>query len=33
LIDSIPEAEAAWLLADGTEYWTNGFAQLMNLLK
>lgn len=33
LIDSIPEAEAAWLLADGTEYWTAGFAQLMDLLK
>ncbi len=33
LIESIPEAEATWLLADGTEYCTNGFKELINLVK
>ena len=33
LIESIPEAEATWLLNDGTEYWTDGFEALMNLVK
>lgn len=33
LIESIPEAEATWLLNDGTEYWTEGFEALMNLVK
>lgn len=29
LIDSIPEAEGVWLLADGSEYWTDGFEKLV----
>lgn len=33
LIESIPGAEATWLFADGTEYWTDGFEELMNLVK
>jgi len=33
LIESIPEAEATWLLSDGTEYSTAGFVELMNLVK
>lgn len=33
LIESVPDAEATWLLADGTEYWTAGFEALMNLVK
>ncbi len=33
LIESIPEAEATWLLADGSEYCTDGFAKLMDLVK
>jgi len=33
LIESIPEAEATWLLADGTEYYTDGFEELMDLVK
>lgn len=33
LIESIPEAEATWLLADGTEYCTAGFQQQMDLIK
>lgn len=30
LVESIPEAEAAWLLADGSEYWTDGFQLLLD---
>lgn len=33
LIDSIPDAEATWLLADGSEFCTPGFEELMNLVK
>ena len=33
LIESVPDAEATWLLMDGTEYCTDGFAELMNLIK
>lgn len=33
LIESIPEAEATWLLADGSEYCTEGFQKLMDLVK
>ena len=33
LIDSIPQAEATWLLPDGTEYSTEGFKRLMDLVK
>ena len=33
LIESIPGAEATWLLADGAEYCTDGFEELMNLVK
>ena len=33
MIESIPEAEATWLLADGTEYYTDGFEELMDLVK
>lgn len=29
LIESIPEAEGVWLLTDGTEHWTDGFAKLV----
>lgn len=29
LIESVPDAEAVWLLADGTEYWTEGFEALL----
>jgi len=30
LVESIPEAEAAWLFADGSEYWTDGFQVLLD---
>ena len=33
LIEAVPEAEATWLLADGTEYCTEGFQKLMDLVK
>ena len=33
LIESIPEAEATWLLSDGSEYCTAGFQELMDLIK
>ncbi|MBR6571829.1 MAG: FAD:protein FMN transferase [Clostridia bacterium] len=33
LIESIPDAEATWLLTDGTAYWTDGFEKLMELVK
>ena len=33
LIESIPEAEATWLLADGTEHCTEGFQKLMEPVK
>ena len=33
LIESIPGAEAVWLLADGSEYWTDGFQDLMDAVK
>lgn len=33
MIEAIPEAEATWLLADGTEYCTDGFQKLMELVK
>lgn len=33
LIESIPDAEATWLLADGSEYWTDGFQTLLDLVK
>lgn len=33
LIEAIPEAEATWLLADGTEHCTEGFQKLMDLVK
>ena len=33
LIESVPEAEATWLLADGSEYCTDGFQKLMDLVK
>ncbi len=33
MIESIPEAEATWLLADGSEYCTDGFQKLMDLIK
>ena len=33
LIESIPEASAVWLFADGTELWTDGFQNLLNLVK
>lgn len=33
LIESIPEAEATWLLADGTEHRTEGFQKLMDLVE
>lgn len=33
LIESIPEAEAIWLLQDGTEYWTDGFQSLLDAVK
>lgn len=32
LIESIPEAAAVWLMADGTEYWTEGFQKLLDLV-
>jgi len=32
LIESIPDAEATWLLADGSAYWTDGFEALMELV-
>ena len=32
LIESIPDACAVWLFADGTEYWTDGFQALLNLV-
>lgn len=32
LIESIPEAEAVWLMADRTEYWTDGFQALLDLV-
>ena len=32
LIESIEGAEAVWLLADGTEYWTDGFQALLDLV-
>ncbi len=33
LIEAIPEAEATWLLNDGTEHSTDGFITLMELVK
>ena len=33
LIEAVPEAEATWLLADGSEYCTDGFQKLMDLVK
>ena len=33
LVESIPDAEATWLLGDGTEYCTDGFRDLMDLVK
>ena len=33
LIESIPDAEATWLLADGSEFSTEGFDELMDLVK
>lgn len=33
LIESVPEAEATWLLSDGSEYCTDGFQKLMDLVK
>jgi len=32
MIEAVPEAEATWLLADGTEYCTDGFQKLMDLV-
>ena len=33
MIEGIPEAEATWLFADGSEYSTDGFQKLMALVK
>lgn len=33
LVESIPGAEAVWLLADGTEYWTDGFQAMLDAVK
>ena len=33
LIESVPEAEASWLFADGSEAFTDGFLDLMELVK
>ena len=33
LIESIPEAEAVWLMADGSEYWTEGFQKALDMVK
>lgn len=33
LIESIPEAEAVWLMADGSEYWTDGFQKALDMVK
>lgn len=33
LVESIPGAEAVWLLPDGSEYWTDGFQALMDAVK
>ena len=33
LIESVESAEATWLLSDGSEYCTDGFQALMDLLK
>lgn len=33
LIESIPGAEAVWLMADGSEYWTDGFQTALDLVK
>ena len=33
LVESIPGAEAVWLLADGTEYWTDGFQSMLDAVK
>lgn len=32
LIESVPDAEATWLMADGSEYCTDGFQALMDLV-
>jgi len=32
LIESVPNTEATWLLEDGSEYWTDGFEELMALV-
>jgi len=33
LIESVPDACGVWLLADGSEYWTDGFQNLLDLVK
>lgn len=33
LIESIPDVSAVWLMADGTEYWNDGFQALLDLVK
>ena len=33
LVESIPGAEAAWRLPDGTEVWTDGFQALLDAVK